>query len=201
MAGMNRLIFALGLGSGFLLGARAGRARYEQIQRGARSLAASAPVQSGLAQAQRTLDAAAPRAQAGARRLATETGEFSRAAVGTAGDGAKALASAVGTGVGAVRTRLTSGAGELQERVTLTAEDLRRRSDELRQRSEEQIDGLRALGEEQIDQVRRRVDEQLERSREQSADGFVRAGAARDEALDVWDDEDDESAPGGAPRD
>lgn len=197
---MNRVVFALGLGLGYVLGARAGRERYVQIQEGARSLAASEPVRRGVAEVQHAVDTATPRARVGARRLADEGGQVAKIAADLVGDGVQKLAGAVTGAAHTARARFTSQAEDLQTRVTLSAEELRKRSEELRAKSTEQIEGLRTKSEElraksteQIDELRSRVDAELERTREASGDQLVKLGAAREEALDVWDDDDDDA--------
>lgn len=186
---MNRVIFVLGAGIGFVLGARAGHERYRQIQRASRTVASSSPVQWSLAGAQRAFDAATPRVAATARQLGTESGQATRLIVGRVGEGTQHLAQTVVGNTRDLAERFTSQAEDLQSKVTLTAEDLRRRSDELRQYSTEQLEEMRT-----------RIDEEIERSREATSDGFVRFGTAREDALETWEhDEDDDMVAPSAP--
>ena len=57
---MNKLTLLIGIAIGYVLGARAGRERYEQIRTGARQFAGSPPVQSAATKAQETVAAQAP---------------------------------------------------------------------------------------------------------------------------------------------
>jgi hypothetical protein len=57
---MNKTTLISGFAIGYVLGARAGRERYEQIRNGARSFAGSPPVQSAAGKAQETVAAQAP---------------------------------------------------------------------------------------------------------------------------------------------
>jgi hypothetical protein len=54
---MGKLSFALGLGAGYVLGARAGRARYEQIQQAAVSLTEKPQVQEAVGKVRDSLPA------------------------------------------------------------------------------------------------------------------------------------------------
>jgi hypothetical protein len=54
---MGKVSFALGLGAGYVLGARAGRARYEQIQHAAASLAEKPQVQEAVGKVRDSLPA------------------------------------------------------------------------------------------------------------------------------------------------
>lgn len=56
----GKILFAAGLAAGYVLGARAGRSRYEQIARGARAVWHSKPVQAGAAKAGALVNAKAP---------------------------------------------------------------------------------------------------------------------------------------------
>ena len=57
---MKKLTLLIGFAIGYVLGARAGRERYEQIRTGARKVAGSPPVQSAATKAQETVAAQAP---------------------------------------------------------------------------------------------------------------------------------------------
>ncbi|KAB1657290.1 hypothetical protein F8O01_08580 [Pseudoclavibacter chungangensis] len=175
---MKRFVFLLGAATGYVLGSRAGRRRYEQVKSAAGAVWRSAPVQACVDAAQRGLDAATPRIQRAARRF-----------VGYVGEGTQNLSE-----------RVTVQADDLQTRVTDTAEDLRRRSEDLRKRSEEQLEELRRRSEEQLEEMRRRVEEEVERSREASAESLIRAGDLRDEALDDLADDADEMLEPDDPR-
>src|ERR1700712_1666531 len=48
----GKLLFVVGLGTGYVLGTRAGRQRYEQIKAGADKVWSSQPVQAGVGQVQ-----------------------------------------------------------------------------------------------------------------------------------------------------
>ncbi|GGF36553.1 YtxH domain-containing protein [Subtercola lobariae] len=48
----GKLLFVVGLGTGYVLGSRAGRQRYEQIKAGADKVWSSQPVQAGVGQVQ-----------------------------------------------------------------------------------------------------------------------------------------------------
>lgn len=56
----GKILFVAGLGTGYVLGTRAGRARYEQLTRVARSVWNSAPVQTVSAKAGAFVNAKAP---------------------------------------------------------------------------------------------------------------------------------------------
>lgn len=178
---MNRVIFFLGAGVGFVLGARAGHERYRQIQQLSRNIASSAPVQRGLASTQRAIDNATPRVSQATSQLGSEGGQAGRLVLGRAGESAQQLAQTVVGGTRDLAERFTTQAEDLQSKVTLTAEDLRRRSEE-----------LRAYSTEQLEEMRNRIDEEITRSREATSDGFVRFGAAREDALETWEDGEDD---------
>ena len=57
---MNKLTLLIGIAIGYVLGAHAGRERYEQIRIGARRFAGSPQVQSAATKAQETVAAQAP---------------------------------------------------------------------------------------------------------------------------------------------
>ena len=57
---MKKLSLLIGIGIGYVLGAAAGRERYEQIRSGARKVAGNPTVQSAATRAQETVSAQAP---------------------------------------------------------------------------------------------------------------------------------------------
>lgn len=182
---MNRVIFVLGLATGFVLGARAGRARYERLRDAATATWRSRPVQEGVAAAQRGLDEATPRVSRRGRQLAEQAQASAEELASRLGQGAQDVSGAALEGARSLLDRLTTQADDLGHRVTHTAEELRRRS-------EEQLEELRAKSEEQLDEVRRRVEEEVERSRDAGAESLVWAGELRDDALVELETEDDE---------
>lgn len=64
----NKLVFAAGMAAGYVLGARAGRASYEQIKVKANELWNSPKVQGKVSQASETVKAKAPEVQAQAEQ-------------------------------------------------------------------------------------------------------------------------------------
>lgn len=64
----NKLVFAAGMAAGYVLGARAGRASYEQIKVKANDLWNSPKVQDKVSQASETVKAKAPEVQAQAEQ-------------------------------------------------------------------------------------------------------------------------------------
>ena len=64
----NKLVFAAGMAAGYVLGARAGRASYEQIKVKANELWNSPKVQDKVSQASETVKAKAPEVQAQAEQ-------------------------------------------------------------------------------------------------------------------------------------
>ena len=60
----NKLVFAAGMAAGYVLGARAGRASYEQIKVKANELWSNPKVQDKVSQASETVKANAPEARA-----------------------------------------------------------------------------------------------------------------------------------------
>lgn len=177
-----RVLFTAGAAIGFLLGARAGRERYEQIASASRRLAASAPVQGACAQAQRLVNELTPRVRTASRRFVGQAQDASRRVAGRIGSGAQQIAETVSGTTHELVDRVSSRGEELQSRVTNTAEDLRRR------------------GGEQIDGVRKRVDEELERSRATQAENFLQYGSMREEALAELDDDSDRMVEPGEAR-
>lgn len=81
---MKRLMFVVGAGIGFVLGARAGRERYEQIKRAATTAAESAPAQRALDLAQRGTDAATDQLAKLSGRVSETSREFESKMVHTA---------------------------------------------------------------------------------------------------------------------
>lgn len=80
------------------------------------------------------------------------------------------------------------------ERMTVSAEDLRRRSDtqleDMRRRVDEQLDDMRKRVDDGFDDVKRRVEEEVEKSIESQVQTLVRAGQAREEVLETFEDDD-----------
>jgi hypothetical protein len=68
---MNKLILLIGIAIGYVLGARAGRERFEQIRAGARRFAGNPTVQSAASKAQETVVAQAPVVAEAVREKAT----------------------------------------------------------------------------------------------------------------------------------
>lgn len=64
----NKMVFAAGMAAGYVLGARAGRASYEQIKVKANELWSNPKVQDKVAQASETVKAKAPEVQAQAEQ-------------------------------------------------------------------------------------------------------------------------------------
>lgn len=186
---MNRVIFVVGLGVGFVLGARAGRKRYEQIKETTVRVASSEPVRKSVETAQQVLDDATPVLAERAREFAGQAGETSKRLAARLSEGAASVGGSVaGTATNLV-DRVTSGADDLSARVTHTTEELRTRSEELRRMSEERID-----------RVGKRIEEEVERSRDAQVENLVRAGDLREQALaEIVTDDDNmvEPAPGG----
>lgn len=81
---MKRLMFVLGAGVGFVLGARAGRERYEQIRRAAVTAAESAPAQRAVDLAQRGTDLATDQLAKLTGRVTESSREFESKVVHTA---------------------------------------------------------------------------------------------------------------------
>jgi len=196
---MHRFLFVTGFGIGTLLGMRAGHERYRQIVARSRAIAASDPVQNAVAEAQRGFDYATPRVRAFIKQTGLAAADYSERAVAATRTGAENLSDSVTTAVHDARERVESEATEFQHRVTETANDLRRRSDEMIEVGERQVedllrrgDELRELGEKQIEELRERMEAEIERQREASGEQVVKFGQARDDALAVWDDADDE---------
>lgn len=178
---MKRVIFVLGIGIGFVLGARAGRARYDSIKRTAQRIANNESVQRGVATAQQVFDEATPVVVDRTRHYAGQAGEVSKRAAARLGDGAAHVGESVTEAASEVYERLTTSADDLSARVTHTADDLRTRSEDLRRRGEDSFDSLG-----------KRVEEQVERSRASQAEGFVRVGDLREQALAEIESEDDD---------
>ncbi len=88
------------------------------------------------------------------------------------------------------------------ERMTVSAEDLRRRSDtqleDMRRRMDEQLEDMRKRVDEGFDDVKRRVEEEVEKSLESQVQTLVRAGQAREDVLETFEDDDADAmvAPG-----
>ncbi len=80
------------------------------------------------------------------------------------------------------------------ERMTVSAEDLRRRSDtqleDMRRRVDEQLDDMRKRVDDGFDDVKRRVEEEVEKSIESQVQTLVRAGQAREDVLETFEDDD-----------
>ncbi|KAB1643612.1 hypothetical protein [Gulosibacter chungangensis] len=81
---MKRLMFVVGASIGFVLGARAGRERYEQIKRAATAAAESAPAQRALDLAQQGTDSAADQLAKLSGRVSETSREFESKVVHTA---------------------------------------------------------------------------------------------------------------------
>ena len=80
---MSKISFILGAGAGYVLGARAGRRRYEQIRSGASQLWKSQPVQSQVASAKHAAKTkAAPAALGAVSTAATVAGDKMREGAG-----------------------------------------------------------------------------------------------------------------------
>lgn len=166
---MKPVVFVVALGIGFVLGARAGRGRYEQIKRTASRVAESDVVKAGVGGAQRLLDDAAPRIQQGVRTFTEQATQTSKRVAEQVGERAQTIVGQVSESAADLQARVSTQAEDLQSRATHTADELRRRS------------------EEQLAEMRRRVDEELEAQ----AESLVRAGVAREEALVTLEDEAD----------
>ena len=181
---MKRALFLIGAGVGYVLGARAGRARYEQIADAARRIAASEPAQRAGAFAQARLDDAAD----GIARLGGSLGEKSRE-----------LPTRLVHTTESLRDDLRRRADELGEQSDALREDLRRRAGELGEQSDALREDLRRrageLGEQLTDAVERPREyfgEVVERSRDRQAQEIVTAGDRRDETLASLGTEHDE---------
>ncbi|MGO2112857.1 MAG: hypothetical protein ACTH31_14730, partial [Pseudoclavibacter sp.] len=134
----------------------------------------------GVAATQELVDEATPLVIDRGRRAAAQAGDASMRAAAAFGGGARRLGESATDTATDLYERFTTGADDLSARVTHTADELRARSDELRRRSEERIDDLG-----------KRVEEQVERGRASQAEGLVRAGDLRDQALaEIVSDED-----------
>lgn len=68
----GKIAFVLGAAVGYVLGSRAGRARYEQIKRGAESLWNTDPVQAGVGVVRRAIDDRAGDVKAFIRRASSD---------------------------------------------------------------------------------------------------------------------------------
>lgn len=186
---MKRALFILGVGLGFVLGARAGRGRYEQIKRTSARVFRSEPVQQTVATAQYVLDEATPVISQQARSFAEQAGEASKRVADRIGVGAQQVGETVGESASEFLERFTSRADDLSARVTHSADDLRARSEEIKR-----------LSEEQLERVSKLVGDEVERRREAQVEGFVRAGDLRDQALAEIVTDDDEMLEPGASR-
>lgn len=82
---MKKLIFVLGLGIGFVVGSRAGRAPYEQLERAARNVAEDPTVREKAADAR---DAAGKVAQGATEAARTKGPEVAAGVKGKVADGA-----------------------------------------------------------------------------------------------------------------
>ncbi|GGA58710.1 hypothetical protein GCM10011490_05810 [Pseudoclavibacter endophyticus] len=184
---MKRVILVLGagFGIGYVLGARAGRERYDRIVETTKRVATSEQARRSVAVTQELVDEATPLVIYQARHYATRAGEASKRAAAHLGEGAQHVAASASDTVTGVYERLTTGADDLSARVTHTTEELRARSEELRRRSEERIDDFG-----------KRVEEQVERGRASQAEGLVWAGDLREQVLaEIVSDEDDMLEP------
>jgi hypothetical protein len=108
----GRLLFVAGLGTGFVLGSRAGRRAYEQLRSRAQTLSQNPAVQSTVAKARDVVQERAPKLSGvvgGIGRTATDVGRSAQQA-GAAGGGASAQP------VGAEQTGTdAAGGGEIGE--------------------------------------------------------------------------------------
>ncbi|MFD2674035.1 hypothetical protein [Gulosibacter bifidus] len=154
---MKRVLFCLGLSAGYVLGARAGRNRYEQIKR-VSVKAANSPT------AQRALGYA----QAGVDQVSDAAARFSRQAPSYLADAAE---------------RLDAATAPLTERVNASVKDA---SEQLKHLSESVTAGSRQLpnkiahtAESLKDQLTTQLSESTERARERQAHDVLSAAAKR----------------------
>ncbi len=162
----SKFLFLVGLAAGYVLGARAGRERYEQLRSLARGFWEDPRVRKARSEAEAYARQQAPVIRAKAESVA-------KAAPGAIADGAKATAGAAK----AVADRATSVATNVADRATTVTKDVAERvsetADELRDRVASTASELRDRGEEAFDRA------------------VVSASEARDDALAEIDDEDD----------
>ncbi|OUE09585.1 Apolipoprotein A1/A4/E domain protein [Clavibacter michiganensis] len=220
---INRLIFFAGIGTGYVLGARAGRKRYEGIARASRSVWSSEPVQRGVREAQSVLDEKGPvvveRTVETAREVADFVGHAVQGAAVAVGRTAHSVGERIGTTTQDVAGRVGSTTQDIAGRVGDTAKDLGTRTadqtkhvvdrvgqqaTEVGHRVAETAEDVRDRVVETAEEARTRVQATAEDLRERGEEAGRRAvfsaAEARDEALASFDDE-DETGPVGIPAD
>ena len=220
---INRLLFLAGIGTGYVLGARAGRKRYEGIARTSRSVWSSEPVQRGVRQAQTVLDEKGPvvveRTVETAREVADFVGHAVQGAAVAVGRTAHTVGERIGTTTQDVAGRVGSTTQDIAGRVGDTAKDLGTRTadqtkhvvdrvgqqaTEVGHRVAETAEDVRDRVVEGAEEARTRVQATAEDLRERGEEAGRRAvftaAEARDEALASFDDE-DETGPVAIPRD
>lgn len=211
---INRLLFLAGIGTGYVLGARAGRKRYEGIARTSRSVWSSEPVQRGVRQAQTVLDEKGPVVVERTVETAREVADFVGHAVQGAAVAVGRTAHTVGERIGAttqdVAGRVGSTTQDIAGRVGDTAKDLGTRTadqtkhvvdrvgqqaTEVGHRVAETAEDVRGRVVEGAEEARTRVQATAEDLRERGEEAGRRAvftaAEARDEALASFDDEDE----------
>jgi hypothetical protein len=211
---INRLLFLLGIGTGYVLGARAGRKRYEGIVRRSRTVWSSEPVQRGVREAQAVLDEKGPvvveRTVETAREVAGFVGHAVQGAAVAVGRTAHTVGERIGTTTQDVAGRVGSTTQDIAGRVGDTAKDLGTRTADqtkhvvdrvgqqatevghlVAETSQDVRDRVVETAEEALTRVQATAEDLRERGEEAGRRAVFTAAEARDEALASFDDEDE----------
>ena len=180
-----KLLLLLGLGVGYVLGARAGREPYEKLVAKTDEVWTSPRV----AKARREVEAYA-RQQAPIIRERAEAA--AKAAPGFIADTAKDVATKVTDVAGDVKEKVTDVAGDVKDQVVKTAGDV---SDQVTKTAGD-VKGrvAKTAGDVKV-QVTKTAENLRERGEVVVERAAVAAGRTRDSALEVDDDDSDESSP------
>jgi hypothetical protein len=185
----SKLLLVIGLAVGYVLGARAGRERYEQIARASRRVWQSSGVRKTRAEVEGYARQKAPVVRAKAESIAKAT----PAAVT---DGARATADAAR----AVADRTATVATDIAERVSTVAKDVAGKTTTMSRDVADRTTGMAkdvaGRTTETAEELRERVSSTAADLRERGEDArdrvVVKASESRDGALAELDDDDDE---------
>lgn len=185
----SKFLLVVGLGVGYLLGARAGRERYEQIARATRRVWESPRVRQTRTEVEDYARLQAPALRAKAESIAKATpGAFVEGTRVTA-VAARTVADRTVTVATDIAGRMTTAAKDLADKTSMTAREVADRTTGL---AKDVADRTTETAEELRGRVSSTAAELRERGEDARDRVVVKASESRDDALADLDDEDDE---------
>lgn len=206
----KRIIFVTGITFGYVLGARAGYERYQQICARSRDIYESETVQNAISRGTEFVHDATPVVKSAATEYGTE---FSEAAIDVAGKAywvtrnaaatasleayraSQQLAHATASGVSTATSFAATLVDRLGERGRLLSAVSRREARRVSESATQVAGQVQHSVQERTEVLRKRGEDVIRQSEDARANALRRAGEARETALAAFDNDDDEMSP------